>query len=428
MEKPTDFWVGDRFVRPSLGEIQLGPERVHIEPRSMEVLLALARAPSEVIPKKELIEAVWGEAFVSDEVLTHAIWDLRRAFGDNASDPEFIQTIPKRGYRLIAPVKPIETALRRATDRGRATARQKPVRRPFSWRTLIWGSVGIALLLWASLRVGGCRQEAGGEVEANPRTTLLLTMGLSDGPRNWGERLEARLGRELAGAELEVFPTDSCAALLDLRADYCLETKLLRGAAGYEAVARLLRGSNGALAFSAAASVQITGENLEGAAAEVGEMMRTFFQVIEDPYVDNPDVKPWISLQDHDVRAIRDFLLGVAYVYRNEIGGRLPLASAMERDPDFIAPRVWRTPSLVDEAEARTLATAPRGAEPPLPGRHRLREGDDPVGAGAHRWESSGTDPTAQDRPGPGAGQSPDRVRARRDPGGQRRPGRRSGG
>ena len=116
MKKTPDFWVGDRIVRPSVGEIQLGLERVHLEPRSMEVLVALARRAPDVAPKQELIEEVWGEAFISDEVLTHAIWDLRRAFGDHASDPEFIQTIPKKGYRLVAAVVPLQNAARANGD------------------------------------------------------------------------------------------------------------------------------------------------------------------------------------------------------------------------------------------------------------------------------------------------------------------------
>ena len=105
MTELTDFKVGDRTVRPSLGLIVKGDESVRVEPRSIDVLVALAKRGRTVYPKKELIEAVWGDTFVSDEVLTHAIWDLRKAFGDNASDPSYIQTIPKRGYRMIAPVQ-----------------------------------------------------------------------------------------------------------------------------------------------------------------------------------------------------------------------------------------------------------------------------------------------------------------------------------
>ena len=73
----------------------------------MGVLVQLASHPGEVLSKSRLIDAVWGEAFVTEEVVSHAIWELRKAFADNARAPKFIQTIPKKGYRLVARVRPV---------------------------------------------------------------------------------------------------------------------------------------------------------------------------------------------------------------------------------------------------------------------------------------------------------------------------------
>lgn len=97
--------VGDWLVEPQLNQLSRGERLVRLEPRSMEVLVHLAAHPQEVLDKQAIIEAVWGEAFVTDEVLTHAVWELRKALGDDARRPRYIQTIPKRGYRLIAPVQ-----------------------------------------------------------------------------------------------------------------------------------------------------------------------------------------------------------------------------------------------------------------------------------------------------------------------------------
>jgi TolB-like protein/Tfp pilus assembly protein PilF len=70
----------------------------------MEVLVALASNPGEVLSKERLRRAVWSDVHVTDEVLTYSISELRKALGDDARSPRFIETISKRGYRLIAPV------------------------------------------------------------------------------------------------------------------------------------------------------------------------------------------------------------------------------------------------------------------------------------------------------------------------------------
>ena len=100
-----DFQVASWKVRSSLRElVSPAGKSIRVEPRSMAVLLALAEEPGEVCRREELLDAVWGDRFVTEEVLSHAVWDLRRAFGDDARRPTFIQTIPRTGYRLVAPV------------------------------------------------------------------------------------------------------------------------------------------------------------------------------------------------------------------------------------------------------------------------------------------------------------------------------------
>lgn len=99
-----DFFIADWRVRPALGQLERGDLAVSIEARSLQVLACLARHAPDVVSKQRLIREVWGESFVSDEVLSHAIWELRKAFGDEARSPRFIQTIARKGYRLLAEV------------------------------------------------------------------------------------------------------------------------------------------------------------------------------------------------------------------------------------------------------------------------------------------------------------------------------------
>jgi adenylate cyclase len=98
------FQLGDWLVEPDLNRITWADKEATLEPKAIEVLLCLVKNAGEVLSKKEIIKAVWPDTYVSDGVLTYSISELRKAFKDDAKDPQVIQTIPRRGYRLIAPV------------------------------------------------------------------------------------------------------------------------------------------------------------------------------------------------------------------------------------------------------------------------------------------------------------------------------------
>jgi Tol biopolymer transport system component/DNA-binding winged helix-turn-helix (wHTH) protein len=97
--------IAGRLVDPSLHRITGPHGAITLEPKVLGVLLCLARRPGEVATKEEILAEVWNGTFVTEDVLTRAIAELRRAFGDEASAPRVIETIRKGGYRLIAPVE-----------------------------------------------------------------------------------------------------------------------------------------------------------------------------------------------------------------------------------------------------------------------------------------------------------------------------------
>ncbi|MFQ5740755.1 MAG: transcriptional regulator [Acidobacteriota bacterium] len=101
---PAEFRLGDWLVRPELNLLEQGESTVRVEPKVMNLPVYLAENAGEVLPKERIIGAVWADVFVGDESLTYAISELRKALSDDARNPRFIQTIPPRGYRLIAPV------------------------------------------------------------------------------------------------------------------------------------------------------------------------------------------------------------------------------------------------------------------------------------------------------------------------------------
>ena len=100
------FYLRDLLVDPLKGLVigQAGSER--LPPKAMEVLLCLASNPGELVKRETLIDEVWGTGHGSPETLSHAVSEIRHALDDHPDNPEFVQTLPKRGYRLIVEVVP----------------------------------------------------------------------------------------------------------------------------------------------------------------------------------------------------------------------------------------------------------------------------------------------------------------------------------
>ncbi len=126
------FRIGEWTIDPNLGRIFLGEQEVRLEPKAMEVLVYLAEHAGEAVTRRELEENVWGETVVSYEVLTVTINKIRGAFLDNSRKPEFIETLSKKGYRLIAPVSPFEQVPGNEPYSGPATSSDAQSKSGFS--------------------------------------------------------------------------------------------------------------------------------------------------------------------------------------------------------------------------------------------------------------------------------------------------------
>jgi TolB-like protein len=99
--RSVTFRVDDCVVDPKRNRISRGGEVVRVEPKIMDLLVALCARSGEVVSKEELFQALWPQTFVSEHVLTHAVWQLRQALGN----PKLIESIPKRGYRLAGELR-----------------------------------------------------------------------------------------------------------------------------------------------------------------------------------------------------------------------------------------------------------------------------------------------------------------------------------
>lgn len=96
----------------NLESLELLKDGVHLSlsPKMFDALVVLVKNRHRVVGKEELFKAVWREAFVADDSLTQCISGLRRALGDDSTEPAFIATVPRRGYRFIAPTTEVSTA------------------------------------------------------------------------------------------------------------------------------------------------------------------------------------------------------------------------------------------------------------------------------------------------------------------------------
>ncbi|MEK7403709.1 MAG: winged helix-turn-helix domain-containing protein, partial [Acidobacteriota bacterium] len=100
----SDFRLGEWLVQPSLDRISRGQEVAHLRPKLMDLLVFLAQNAGRVVTRDEIIEHVWERQFIAESVLSHCLAELRQCLQDDVKRPGFIETIAKRGYRVIAPV------------------------------------------------------------------------------------------------------------------------------------------------------------------------------------------------------------------------------------------------------------------------------------------------------------------------------------
>jgi TolB-like protein/DNA-binding winged helix-turn-helix (wHTH) protein len=100
---------------------------IPLVPKVFDTLVLLVENPGRLIQKDELLEALWPDTVVEEVALAHNVSQLRKALGDRAEEPRFIETVPKRGYRFIAPVRVVgEPATRRASPAPSHTKWSRP--------------------------------------------------------------------------------------------------------------------------------------------------------------------------------------------------------------------------------------------------------------------------------------------------------------
>jgi DNA-binding winged helix-turn-helix (wHTH) protein/tetratricopeptide (TPR) repeat protein len=165
-------------------------ERIALEPQSFRVLLFMVRNPGRLLEKTAILEAVWKGTFVEDSTLTRAVTLIRKQLGEDRRDPKFIETVPTKGYRFIAPVEVLLASKAKESSRQTYTANPGTIwqttppeiplqsdagstarKRSDPRRVKVWLSATFALLL---ITVGVWRFHFRSRLILQPRDTVVL--------------------------------------------------------------------------------------------------------------------------------------------------------------------------------------------------------------------------------------------------------------
>jgi transcriptional activator of cad operon len=249
--------IGDWFVNPQAGEIARGEERVRLEARTMRLLLCLAESPGEVVSIDTLLSEVWSGVVVTPDSVYQAVAALRRLLGDDAKQPAYIVTVPRLGYRLVAPVESQVDAT--------------PTPRPARASSKMYAALAVGILLIAGvgayylLAVRDETDQAAADTMAGPKTIAVLpfldlTDSMNEEPFADGmtEELIHKLSK-MQGLRVPG-PTDSfyfkgkqlplAEIARSLRVSYVLDGSVRKSGDTLRVAARLVRADDGYVVWS----------------------------------------------------------------------------------------------------------------------------------------------------------------------------------
>jgi Tol biopolymer transport system component/DNA-binding winged helix-turn-helix (wHTH) protein len=212
---------GDVRVDLAAERVWRGDELVELEPKAFEVLRHLLHNPDRLISKQELFDTVWERTAVTDNALTRVVAQLRRAIGDDARDARYIETVPTRGYRFIAPIERLPGAAAAPANVAAAPEAEAPVpagvgaaaaatvpgqqtawQRLWNSRSLTAAAIGGLIVLAASALVARWGQPAAGPSEA----VAAMPAGV---PSTGGKDLQGPVTQLTFSMDLDSFPSFS---------------------------------------------------------------------------------------------------------------------------------------------------------------------------------------------------------------------------
>jgi DNA-binding winged helix-turn-helix (wHTH) protein len=138
-------------------ELWRADQLIALTPKAFELLRVFVTSSGRALEKQQLMTLVWRDSFVSEDSLTQNIATLRKAIGDSADRRRYIVTIPRHGYRFVAPVRVVSSEVRtderdarEATDRVEESVQRKPIAPAGSGRRRARAVIAIAILIVAA--------------------------------------------------------------------------------------------------------------------------------------------------------------------------------------------------------------------------------------------------------------------------------------
>jgi DNA-binding winged helix-turn-helix (wHTH) protein/TolB-like protein len=258
MALPGKLRIGDWRVDPAAGQIVRGEAVVRLDARTLRLLLELAEHAGETVSIDELLDRVWAGVIVTPDSVYQAVAALRRILGDDPKRPRYIATVPRLGYRMVAPVTPWSADPEAVSPPARRSGSRPRVAVVVVAVVVVAVPLAVAVRGWVHGAFAGPAAQAPRSVAVMPFLDLTSTMDHEELADELTEGVIDRLAKDrgvrtpgfrdsfvLKGKHLS--PRE---AARTLGVAYVVDGSLHSSPKGYRVDARLVRADNGFVIWS----------------------------------------------------------------------------------------------------------------------------------------------------------------------------------